>query len=156
MSTISIITANEIETFQLATHIAPSIAASCFITLSGQLGSGKTTFTRGILNALGHTGNVKSPTFTIVETYHLKNHLVYHFDLYRIHNSEELELIGFRDYFQEKALILLEWPEHAAGLLPETDIDCNIAIQNTNRIFTLTANTNLGLAIIQRLKQHEK
>jgi tRNA threonylcarbamoyladenosine biosynthesis protein TsaE len=125
------------------------------MTLSGQLGAGKTTLTRGILQALGHSGIVKSPTFTVVESYHTSGHAIYHFDLYRINDIEELELIGIRDYFHENALILLEWPEHAEEILPVADIDCSIVIQGTARVFTFSANTNLGLILLHNLKAND-
>ncbi len=143
---------NEAETLFFAKKLAHALSFPCFMTLSGQLGAGKTTLSRGILQSLGHQGNVKSPTFTIVEPYQINTLNIYHFDLYRIHDIEELELMGVRDYFKEKTLILMEWPEKAAEILPEADINCNILIQGAARKFELTANTTIGIAIIQRIK----
>lgn len=114
------------ETESVAADFAKKVAPPCLIYLEGELGAGKTAFVRGFLNGLGYTGVVKSPTFTLVETYHFKAMTVAHFDLYRMDSVEELEAIGFRDYLNDESVCLIEWPQKAAGYLPAPDILCTL------------------------------
>lgn len=138
--------------YLFAKKFAMALTFPCFITLSGQLGAGKTTLVRSMLQALGVQANVKSPTFTVVESYLIDHQPIYHFDLYRIHDTGELELLGIRDYFQEEALILMEWAERAAEILPEADINCNIQLQDTVRVIELYSNSTDGQAILKRIQ----
>lgn len=119
---------SEKSTLALGASLAKVCQPGDIIYLQGELGAGKTTLTRGFLRALGHAGVVKSPTYTLVETYHFNNLLVHHFDLYRLHDPHELHNIGLDDYITEDAIVLIEWPEKALELLPKPTITCQLTI----------------------------
>ena len=108
--------------------LAKSTQAGDVIFLQGELGAGKTTLTRGFLRALGYKGIVKSPTYTLLETFQLPDILLYHFDLYRLIRPEDIKEIGLSDYLTEDAICLIEWPEKAEGFLPEPTVCCKIDV----------------------------
>jgi len=123
--------------------------------LQGDLGAGKTTLVRGFLQELGHAGAVKSPTYTLVEPYQINGQGIYHFDLYRLGEPDELEYAGGRDYFDGESICLIEWPEKAAAYLPVADVRCELAYETRNgvqgRCCKLYAGTDKGHKIITAL-----
>ncbi len=123
----------------------------CLIFLEGDLGAGKTTLSRGILGAFGHHGVVKSPTYTLVEPYRLGERLIYHFDLYRLGDPEELEFIGIRDYLNQASCCLVEWPERGEGMLPEPDLRVAINAVDDARCVAIFAGTINGQKILGEL-----
>lgn len=137
---------SEQDTQKLAQALAQK-APTGSIWLAGELGAGKTTFTRYLLQALGHTGSVKSPTYTLVEPYMINNQAVYHADLYRLQDPEELEFIGFFEYFADpKALIIIEWASRASELLPAPDISIDISKLDNDKRQMIISGIELGTA----------
>lgn len=132
---------NEQATLVFGQHLGQLSNCRGVIFLHGDLGAGKTTLSRGILRGLGHTGAVKSPTFTLMEPYNLSAGQLYHFDLYRLADPEELEYMGFRDYLDGQSLCLIEWPEQGRGMLPGADLEIFMILDGTGRRARLLAHS---------------
>ncbi|MBI3222476.1 MAG: tRNA (adenosine(37)-N6)-threonylcarbamoyltransferase complex ATPase subunit type 1 TsaE [Nitrosomonadales bacterium] len=150
-SRISIELSDESATLALAQRLAAQLKPGMVIYLHGDLGAGKTTLVRGILNALGYGGRVKSPTYTLVEPYQAGGLDLRHFDLYRMNDEEEWEAAGFRDEFNGRNIFFIEWPEKALGLIPEADVAIDFEILPQGRRASMRSNTKLGQACLTRL-----
>jgi tRNA threonylcarbamoyladenosine biosynthesis protein TsaE len=143
--------ATEADTERLGAALAPQLRAGLVLFLHGELGAGKTTFVRGILRGLGYTGAVKSPTYTLVEPYQMGDLTIYHFDLYRLNDPEELEFLGVRDYLAGSGVCLVEWAESGAGVLPAPDVDIAIERQEERRVVRFTSRTENGAMLLHGL-----
>lgn len=135
----------------LGERLGRACAGGAIVYLTGDLGAGKTTLVRGVLRGLGHQGPVRSPTFTLVEPYAVGPLPVYHLDLYRLGDPEELEYLGLRDYLEPGVLWLVEWPERGAGHLPRPDLRVSIEYSGTGRRLELTAETDYGRGVLDQM-----
>jgi tRNA threonylcarbamoyladenosine biosynthesis protein TsaE len=142
---------NEAATIAFAARFARTLAPGLVIYLRGHLGAGKTTLVRALLQALGHTGRVKSPTYTLVEHYAAAGLNLRHFDLYRFRDADEWESAGFRDEFDGRNVCLVEWPEQASGLLPQADIGITFNILQDGRELSIHAYTEAGQTCLNAL-----
>jgi tRNA threonylcarbamoyladenosine biosynthesis protein TsaE len=122
------------------------------IGLSGDLGAGKTTLVGGFLAALGHVGPVRSPTYALVEPYRLGGRDVVHCDLYRLRDPDDLEDLGLRDALIMRSVLLIEWPERAAGRLGTPDVELQLAYYDDGRQLTGTAASDSGRAVLDHLR----
>ncbi len=135
----SVFLKDEAATLQYGNSLANRLRGDALVLLRGELGAGKTTLVRGILRGLGHTGSVKSPTYTLLEPYELAQQTVYHFDFYRIADSQELEFIGIDELMDADAIKLVEWPEHAADKLPDPDLEILLRVEGVGRRLEIRA-----------------
>ena len=148
---------DEAATIDFGAVLAKAITPGLAIYLHGDLGAGKTTLVRGLLHGLGYAGKVKSPTYTLVEPYEMLDSdaaqlNLYHFDLYRFNDEEEWEAAGFRDYFNPGSVCLIEWPEKAAHVLPEPDVEISFSIKGEGRSVRVSAHTGHGQQCVAHIK----
>lgn len=146
---LTISLSDEAASLKFAATLMPLLGSSARVFLEGNLGAGKTTLVRGCLRAIGFEGPVKSPTFTLVEEYRIPGSpVVYHFDLYRLADPEELEWMGIRDYLGEHSICFIEWPERGRGFLPEPDLEIVLTYLSAGRQISIRARSERGAAII--------
>jgi tRNA threonylcarbamoyladenosine biosynthesis protein TsaE len=136
---------------QLADAWRHSELPGILIYFYGNLGAGKTTLIRGFLRGLGYQQHVKSPSYTLVETYEIDHHNILHVDLYRLHDPNELLNLGLLDEFDGTHVCLIEWPEHAGNLLPQADLACYIAPIDQGREVRLVALSERGEKVLVSL-----
>ncbi len=134
----------ESDTCALGTALARGLSPGLLIYLQGELGSGKTTLVRALLRALGHDGPVRSPSYTLVESYVISRLYLYHFDFYRFHSPEEWAEAGFDELFNSGAVCLVEWPEKAGGVLPRADIEIRFVRAGEGRDVVIEAKSQAG------------
>lgn len=136
----------------LAARLAPALAAGGVIFLAGDLGAGKTTFARALLGALGVGARVKSPTYSLIESYEVGDLTIHHLDLYRIADAGELEWLGLADLAVEPYLLLVEWPERGRQALPPPDLTIRLAHAPAARDVVLEASTPRAAAWLASLR----
>ena len=144
---------DEAATRALGARLAPLMRSGLVIFLQGDLGAGKTTLARALIQALGYAGRVKSPTYTLVELYKVSSLCLYHFDFYRFNDPQEWIDAGFRECFNAENICLVEWPEKAAGLLPTPDLIIRLSHADNARRVEIRADTEAGQNLLQRLQQ---
>ena len=149
----SIMLENEAATVNAGHKFAETVGSSeLCVYLYGDLGAGKTTLCRGIVQGYGHSGKVKSPTYTLVEPYELPNKNIFHFDLYRLASAEELQFMGLDEYFSSPArLCLIEWPEKGQGFIPDPDIALLLSDVDAGRKLFINAYSEQGKKVADRL-----
>jgi len=145
------IVASEQAMEQLGGELARHLVSGTRVYLNGPLGAGKTTLVRGMLRRLGYGDAVKSPTFTLIEPYQLGGRTIYHFDLYRLQDAEELEFVGARDYLAGESICIIEWAEKAEGFLPCPDVDVRIRRSDSERTVEIAAGSDRGAAVLKEL-----
>jgi tRNA threonylcarbamoyladenosine biosynthesis protein TsaE len=138
------------ETEAVGESLAAVVVPGLSLFLSGELGAGKTTFVRGFLRGLGWRGKVGSPTFTLIEPYEAASVPVYHFDLYRLRTPDELEAIGYRDYFDGRGVCVVEWPERAGALLAPPDVQVELRIHGADRSLSFLGHSDTGRQLLGR------
>ena len=143
---------NELETQKFGALIGAAHAPGTSITLEGQIGAGKTTFARGFLRSLNYQGHVKSPTFTLIEYYEFESCNLFHIDLFRVNDVNELDYLGLDAYSKNKTTYLIEWPKFNLNFMPKIDLNINFKVSGKGRIASIVAYTKEGRKLVQSLK----
>ena len=136
---------------QVAIRIAACLVSPLTLAFSGEIGAGKTTLIRAMLRALGVDSAIKSPTFSLVESYQVRHLHIHHFDLYRIQDESELEYIGFRDYFSKDAICCIEWPERVPSCIEHADVGFSLNMKGTGREMQVRALSSAGASMLSCL-----
>lgn len=151
---VSLYLGDDAATQRLGKVLAECRPDSAIVYLQGDLGAGKTTFSRGFVQTCGHKGVVKSPTYTLIEPYPLETLTVYHLDLYRLADPEELEYLGMDMLSQARTISLIEWPERGSNHLPPADLVVLLAQKNSGRQATLTAHSAVAEQWLSTARSH--
>ncbi|WP_266156635.1 tRNA (adenosine(37)-N6)-threonylcarbamoyltransferase complex ATPase subunit type 1 TsaE [Dyella silvatica] len=147
--------ADEAATEALAARLAAALSESAdglVIYLHGELGAGKTSFARALLRALGVAERIKSPTYSLVESYRMQGRVAWHLDLYRIADPGELEWLGLDALSDPAALVLVEWPERGIGALPAADLQLDLSYAGSGRQATWQGHSARGQWILTKLR----
>jgi tRNA threonylcarbamoyladenosine biosynthesis protein TsaE len=153
MTKVNRFLATEDDTLALGRALAPLLVPGMVLHLRGDLGAGKTTLARGILQGLGHQGRVKSPTYTLVEPYQFSRLYLYHFDFYRFESPQELDDAGLRECFGAHALCLVEWPEKAGAKLPAADLTLAMYVAGSGRRVEVSAAGVAGKTCLEAIRR---
>lgn len=154
MTSLELNLSDATQTEQLGAFLAQLQIAPAVIYLRGELGAGKTTFSRGFIQACGHRGAVKSPTYTLIEPYELPQGKVFHLDLYRLNDSAELEFLGLEDLLAQGGVCLIEWPERATPDLPPPDLTISLHHADGERRAHLSAHSIRARQWLRSLMAH--
>lgn len=138
-----------------AAAMAACLVSPAVLTFRGEPGAGKTTFIRAMLRTLGVSGAIKSPTFSLVESYHCGHLHIHHFDLYRIVEEDELEYLGFRDYFTSQDICCIEWPQNAGNSLMTVDLQFCLEFHGGGRLMNITAQSLAGESMLSCLVRNQ-
>lgn len=154
LTTAQITLVDEENTITLATYLAKFLTAPLVLTFTGEIGVGKTSFIRALLRALGVSALIKSPTFSLIESYNCEKFQINHFDLYRLALPEELEYIGFREYFTNNTICCIEWPEKARDFFGKIDLKFSLSFLTIGRSLQIEANSDAGMRILSYIRRN--
>ncbi|OUU73921.1 MAG: tRNA (adenosine(37)-N6)-threonylcarbamoyltransferase complex ATPase subunit type 1 TsaE [Methylococcaceae bacterium TMED69] len=142
---------NELETQRLGALIGAAHTPGASITLEGQIGSGKTTFARGFLQSLNYRGPVKSPTFTLIEYYEFESYDLFHIDLFRLNDVDELNYLGLDANSRNRTTYLIEWPKFELTFISKIDLNITFKVSDSGRVAVIEAHTQEGRRLVQAL-----